>query len=130
MRFVPFLAVIVVLVVAGIVGVLVNPKALVSEAVYEPPEQPRLALTSEYDDEEYFIDGTLRVPNACHEAVATASLEAGETPAVRVDIVTHSAEGICLELPTDIAFSTSIEAPEGASVSAYVNGVLADVTSE
>lgn len=69
------------------------------------------------------LSGTIATLDACERATATATL-VGESH-VRVDISVPGTEGPCLARQGSTGFSTSLAAPEDASLEFLVNGTPA-----
>lgn len=70
------------------------------------------------------IKGTATVPNACTPLAATTSMSAASSTVIRVDLSAESGTGVCLELPTQVSFSVTSDAPKDDSVEVYANGGL------
>lgn len=71
------------------------------------------------------IKGTATVPNACTPLTATTSMSAASSTVIRVDLSAERGTGVCLELPTEVSFSVTSDAPKDDSVEVYANGALA-----
>ena len=76
------------------------------------------------------ITGSVVAPNACSHfsAEATIARDTSSTQNIRVVITMSVGTGVCLQLPTQINFSTSISAPANLPLVATVNGSVATTT--
>ena len=92
---------------------------------------PAVTLHDSYKAGVHTITGSIDVPDACSTASANASLigDASSTQTIVVDISYAADTGVCLQLPTQVTFSSSITAPPALPISATVNGVAASTTS-
>ena len=75
------------------------------------------------------ISGSVTAPDACTTASAEATLVGEATTTILVAIKTQRGPGVCLELPTEVPFETTLEAPPNLPIGATVNGVPAEITS-
>lgn len=77
------------------------------------------------------ISGSVLAPDACSILHATSSLEgdASTTEKVIVTLDMPPSTGVCLELPTEMAFSTALMAPASIPLEIHINGVLATTTA-
>lgn len=77
------------------------------------------------------ISGSIQVQNACTivNASATLSGNASSTEGILVEISVQSDSGICLQLPTQANFQTTISAPANLPFTVTVNGSSATTTS-
>ncbi len=78
------------------------------------------------------IAGSVEVPNACTTVSAEASIASGEassTESILVALTIPADEGICLQVPTHVAFQTTIAASTGLPIVVTVNGVTATTSS-
>lgn len=89
-----------------------------------------VTLRDTYKKGVHTISGSLEVPNACVSASAEASAVGGADDAsgILVAITLTSGEGVCLQLPTQVKFSTTVSAPAALPLTATVNGVAATTT--
>jgi hypothetical protein len=92
--------------------------------------EPVVALHDSYAKGTHTYSGTVLASDACSsvDALATLSGTASSTQSVALALSLTSATGVCLRLPTQIPFSAEIAAPENASTTVSVNGVLASTT--
>lgn len=65
------------------------------------------------------ITGSINAPNACADVTAQATLSA-ENIVVALSLPEDT--GVCLQLPTQVNFSTTISAPAHTPITATVNG--------
>lgn len=97
------------------------------EQVTEAPHIPTVALKDSYKKGTHTLSGSLTAPNAC----ATASVSATSTQGailLSLTLVTDD-KTVCLQTPTDIKFSTSLNASASLPITVTVNGVIASTTA-
>lgn len=96
----------------------------------EAPTVPEVTLHDVFKKGTHTITGSLQAPDACTTASAESSLlgDASSTQSILVEVSMPTDSGVCLMRPTDVEFSTSIEAPEAAIINVMVNGVIASTT--
>ncbi len=92
---------------------------------------PVVTLHDAYKRGTHTISGSITVPNACTPVLASASLvgDASSTQSILVALTLQSDSGICLQLPTSVAFQTTLVAHASLTISASVNGAVASTTS-
>lgn len=105
----------------------------VGEKFIPPAEMvdvPSVALHDTFKKGVHTISGSIEAPNACAKASAYATLtgNASTTQGILVVISVHGDSGICLQLPTQISFQTTISAPASLQLTATVNGAPASMT--
>ncbi len=91
--------------------------------VVEETAAPSVNVESEYEEGVHYITGTVSVPDRCISVIPSSTLLPDGV--MRVDLSLSPDEGLCLELPTEVEFSTEVEAPEEAPLEVYVNGTKA-----
>jgi hypothetical protein len=91
---------------------------------------PVVALRDTYRRGVHTLSGALTLPDACIVPTATSTYTgtASTTGIIALDISYAPDQGVCLELPTQATFSTTVAAPEAAAVVTTVNGVIATTT--
>ena len=91
---------------------------------------PSVTLRDVFKKGTHTITGSFLAPNACTVVSAAAALlgDASSTESIRVDISLEDDEGVCLQLPTQESFSTTIAAPANLPLRATVNGEEATTT--
>jgi hypothetical protein len=96
-----------------------------------PAAPPLVTLHDTFKKGVHTITGSLEAPNACAIVAAEASLEsdASGEESIHVALSLESDAGVCLQLPTRMDFSTTLEAPAGIPLSATVNGAPATTTA-
>jgi len=97
----------------------------VEEVVAKAPE---VELSDSYKKGVHTIMGSIVAPNACTTLTAEAShaQSADSATVINLAITTASNDGVCLQLPTKVKFTTSIEAPADVLIQqTTVNGVVA-----
>ncbi len=99
------------------------PKTLASTVVTPP-----VSIHDVFKKGVHTITGSLETPTACSTASAHASLTSGDTPAILVAVTLATSDGICLQVPTAVKFSTTVSAPARTPVTATVNGEAATTT--
>lgn len=87
---------------------------------------PLVSLHTSFKKGVHTITGSVWAPNACTSATVEATLT--ETSRILLDVSMPEDTGLCLEVPTEVPFSTSVTAPEEALVDVRVNGVVASTT--
>jgi len=91
---------------------------------------PAVTLHDVFKKGTHTITGSVEAPNACTEVTATvvAVGDASTTESVLINISMTKDTGVCLQLPTQKDFSTTIAAPAHVPLSATVNGEEATTT--
>ncbi len=91
---------------------------------------PAVTLRDVFKKGTHTISGSLEAPNACTAATAQASLttDASGTESILVAIAMPLDTGVCLQVPTRVTFSTTVNAPAGLPLSVTVNGEVATTT--
>jgi len=101
------------------------PAAEKKAAVSVPP----IALKDVYKKGTHTITGSLVAPNACTTVSAAAELANDAAPeSILVAVTLTPSEGVCLQLPTKLTFTTSVAAPADVPLTATVNGTVATTT--
>ncbi len=90
---------------------------------------PAVLLHDAYRKGTHTLSGSFALKNPCTTFAAAVSAT-GTPPAITVALSVGDDEGICLQEPATTTFSLSVKAPQGAAVSATVNGVPATVVSK
>ncbi len=92
---------------------------------------PLVTLHDAFAKGTHTITGSLEAPDACTIVTATSTLEgdASTTESVAVAVSMPSDTGVCLQMPTQMNFSTTITAPAHVPITATVNGSVASTTS-
>jgi len=88
---------------------------------------PVVTLRDSFKKGLHTISGSLQVPNACTGVSASATLagNSSSTESVVVAISVQSDSGVCLQLPTQASFQTTISASANLPFIVTVNGSLA-----
>ncbi len=90
---------------------------------------PTVSLRDVFKKGTHTITGSVTVPDACQQVTAQATvLDGPETKSIQVAVTITSEDGVCLQVPTPIKFSTTITAPAGLPLKATVNGKQATTT--
>jgi len=90
---------------------------------------PSVDLHDSFKKGVHTITGSLEVPNACASVTADATLvDASNTQNILVTLSLVPDSEMCLEIPTDVRFSTTITAPANLPIQATVNGSVASTT--
>ncbi len=92
---------------------------------------PSVALHDVFRKGVHTITGSIVAPNPCTTVTAQAVPvgDASSTTGILVEVALPEDTGVCLQVKTALAFSTSISAPAGIPISATVNGVTATTTA-
>lgn len=92
---------------------------------------PTVALSDTFKKGVHTITGTIEAPNACTSVgvEATPVGTASSTEGILVAISMPEDTGICLQVPTTVRISTTIEAPAHLPITATVNGASATTTT-
>jgi hypothetical protein len=91
---------------------------------------PLVSVKDSYRKGVHTISGAILAPNACRAVTSSASL-AGDATSAQSILVSLTVEGdsdICLELPSEIEFETTIEAAADLPITVTINGVHATTT--
>ena len=85
---------------------------------------PVITLRDSFKKGVHTITGSLETPNACTVVNASATLagNASSTESIIVAISVRSDSGVCLQLPTQASFQTTISAPANLPFNITVNG--------
>ncbi|MHB8660625.1 MAG: hypothetical protein ACYC75_01640 [Minisyncoccota bacterium] len=92
---------------------------------------PLITLHDAFKKGLHTITGSIEAPDACAIVTATSTLEgnASTTESIQVAVSMPSDTGVCLQMPTNMDFSTTIAAPAQLPITATVNGSTASTTS-
>jgi len=88
---------------------------------------PLVSLSDSYRKGVHTITGLVTAPNACTNASAEAALT--ETARILLNVSMPEDIGPCLQVPTNVPFTTSVTAPADAPIDVRVNGVAASTTT-
>ncbi len=91
---------------------------------------PSVTLRDVFKKGVHTITGSVNVPNTCATVTAQATLlgDASSTKNILVALATSEDTGVCLQLPSQMDFSTTISAPSYLPITATVNGSIATTT--
>jgi len=91
---------------------------------------PTVSLHDSFKKGVHTITGSLQAPNACAAVTAEATLEgaASTTGSILVALSLPRDSGVCLQVPTKINFTATINAPARLPITATVNGAAATTT--
>lgn len=92
------------------------------------PVPPVVAVRDAFKKGSHTIAGSIKAPDACTTAHAEAVYVASSTGSIVVTISMPEDTGICLEVPTMLQFSTTVDAAAGLPIVVMVNGVQASTT--
>ncbi|MDP1707247.1 MAG: hypothetical protein Q8L30_01720 [bacterium] len=92
---------------------------------------PTVILRDSFKRGIHTISGSVEAPNVCALVSASAELigDAQNEEGILVNISMQTDSEICLQIPANISFETTIEAPNNLPISATVNGSLALISS-
>lgn len=102
----------------------------IERAASSTPTVPVVTLSDRYAKGVHTYSGTFLAPNACTTLTASAVLQgdASSTGTVALSLTYPTDTGVCLQLPTKTSFLTTLSAPQSATVTVDVNGVLASTS--
>src|SRR3989344_4200202 len=91
---------------------------------------PTVTLRDTFKKGVHTITGSVDAPNVCSRASSNATLtgDASSTERIHVAITLSVDEGICLQVPTSLDFSTTVTGQAGLPITAAVNGMDATTT--
>lgn len=103
----------------------------ISSSQVVAPSVPNVSLRDSFKKGVHTITGSVEAPNACASVSAQASLvgDASNASGILVAVSLEKDSGVCLQVPTDISFSTTITAPARLPIIATVNGESATTTA-
>jgi hypothetical protein len=95
------------------------------------PQVSAVTLHDVFKKGVHTITGSLTAPDACTVVTANATVtgESTSTERIIVAISMPQDEGVCLQVPTNVSFSTTVSALASLPISATVNGTAATTTS-
>lgn len=90
---------------------------------------PEVTLRNSFNRGLHTITGSIEVSNACTTASAFATLTNDENgiETILIQITTKSEPGVCLQLPTQTSFETTISASPNLPIIVTVDGSAANV---
>lgn len=103
--------------------------ATVAQSAAATTTMPTVALTDAYAQGTHTLSGTVMAPDACSNVLALATYASTTGQGIELALTLTPATGVCLALPTAVAFKTTVEAPSGTAIETRLNGVLASTTS-
>jgi len=126
-------AIIAVVILAGFVLSVPHTRDVgdVSSSQIAATSAPSVSLHDSFKKGVHTITGSIEAPNACASVSAQASL-VGDTENASGILVALSLEkdsGVCLQIPSEISFTTTISAPARLPITATVNGESATTTA-
>lgn len=88
---------------------------------------PFVTFRDSYRRGVHTITGTVLAPNPCTlvSATATPVLNGTSTAGITLALTMPTDQGVCLQVPSTVNFSTQINAPAGVPIRATVNGSAA-----
>lgn len=88
---------------------------------------PSVTLRDTFKKGVHTITGSLLAPNACTTVSAQSTLQgsASSTESILVEVLMSDDIGVCLQLPTEVSFQTSLSAPARLPFTVMVNGSVA-----
>lgn len=92
---------------------------------------PSVSLRDSFKKGLHTLTGSLEVPNACTAVTARASRmeDASGIEGIQVELSFPDDTGVCLQVPTRVTFSTTVNAPAKLPITVFVNGGIATTTS-
>lgn len=95
-----------------------------------PASAPAVTVRDSFRKGVHTITGTVEAPDACSTATAQASVTGTSTSEqILLSIQMPSTDGVCLQLPTKLDFSTTLSAAQNLPLSVTVNGLPATVSA-
>ena len=92
--------------------------------------EPVVIVHDTYRKGVHTVNGTLMAPNACTFATAIATLVGSpSSQKIAVAVSLSPDVGVCLQLPQQIPFSTTLSAPSGLPIILTVNGIMASTSA-
>ncbi|MBU6321379.1 MAG: hypothetical protein KGI78_01070 [Patescibacteria group bacterium] len=90
---------------------------------------PAITFKDAFKKGVHTFSGTVEAPDACASVSAAASVATStDNPRIILDLSMPATEGLCLELPTPVSFSTTFAASSSLPIEVRVNGALATTT--
>jgi len=91
---------------------------------------PLVSVRDSYRRGVHTISGVVLAPDACRAVTASASLAGNATSVqgILVSLTVEDDSDICLELPSEVEFETTIEAAADLPITVTINGVPATTT--
>lgn len=97
------------------------------------PPTPVVAVHDTFKKGTHTITGSIVAPNACTvisaDAAPITGADASTTESILVAISMPEDSGICLQVPTEMPFSVTLDAVAELPISVTVNGVSASTTA-
>ena len=91
---------------------------------------PVVTLHDSYRKGIHTLTGSVVVPTACVSIEAHASRMGTSTEqTILLTLAIPTDPGVCLALPTQVTFSTTVSAPASLPINVLVNGVVASTTA-
>ncbi len=91
---------------------------------------PVVSLSDSYRRGTHTLSGTVLAPDACVIVTSSATTtEVASTESIVLSIQMPPDSGTCLELPTPIPFTTTVDALKDAPITVTVNGETASTTA-
>jgi len=89
---------------------------------------PVVALRDSFKKGVHTITGSLTAANACTTVSADASLSGDASNTILVTLSVPEDSGVCLQVPTQELFTTTVSAPARLPITVTLNGTLATTT--
>ncbi|MDP1690141.1 MAG: hypothetical protein Q8L52_03000 [bacterium] len=96
----------------------------------EAAQVPSVTLHDSYKKGMHTITGSIETPNACTQVAVQASLQNDASGASSILVVLSMPEdsGVCLQVPMNVDFKVTVNAPANLPITATVNGIMATTT--
>ncbi len=91
----------------------------------ELPSVPQVAVRDVYRKGKHTLTGTVTVPTACTSVSATSS---ATTNQINIVVTTEDPQGVCLDLPRDVSFTSILVAPADLPIVVQIDGKAASTT--
>lgn len=120
-----------ILIIGFVLSVPHTHDAALKKAAAVVPAAPAVTLQDSFKKGVHTLKGSVAVADACTFVTADATLQGGasSTPSILLALSVPADSGICLDVPTDAPFSTTIAAPQHTPILVVVNGVVASTST-
>ena len=118
-------AIIIIVLVVGFVLSVPHTSEVIEKVTTQSKESrvPLVQLHDTFRKGVHTITGSIEVLNACAGVTAESSRTGDESILVAISVSEDS--NVCLQIPTDISFSTTVPAPANIPITATINGAPA-----
>lgn len=89
---------------------------------------PAITVHDVFKKGTHTISGSITLPTRCSNVTVTSSVQGEGSQSILLAFDIPEDTGVCLELPTNTTYSTSVAAPADLPIVATVNGKTASTT--